>query len=142
MSTVTTVMSNKPEELVRAQTLLEEFAEASELPGDVVFALNVVLDEIVSNILKFAYPEPAEGEIRLRLTAADDRVEMEIEDDGPAFDPLGLPPPDVGASLAERQVGGLGVHLVRRLMTDVAYERDGDINRLRLRKVWSGTART
>jgi anti-sigma regulatory factor (Ser/Thr protein kinase) len=50
---------------------------------------------------------------------------MTIEDDGPRFDPLSLPPPDVTAGLAERPVGGLGLFLVRQLMDVVSYDRVG-----------------
>ncbi len=59
---------------------------------------------------------------------------MTIEDDGPRFDPLSLPPPDVTASLDERPIGGLGLFLVRQLMDAVSYDRVGARNRLRMTK--------
>jgi serine/threonine-protein kinase RsbW len=59
---------------------------------------------------------------------------MTVEDDGPQFDPLSLPPPDVTASLAERKVGGLGVFLVRNIMDNVTYARTAGRNQLRISK--------
>jgi serine/threonine-protein kinase RsbW len=59
---------------------------------------------------------------------------LTIEDDGPPFDPLSLPPPDVTASLEERRVGGLGVFLVRQMMDEVSYQRTGKRNQLRTSK--------
>jgi serine/threonine-protein kinase RsbW len=57
-----------------------------------------------------------------------------VEDDGPAFDPLLLPAPDVAASLEERKVGGLGVFLVRQMMDAVSYQRVAARNQLRMTK--------
>jgi serine/threonine-protein kinase RsbW len=63
---------------------------------------------------------------------------MTIEDEGPGFDPLSLPPPDVTASLADRRVGGLGVFLVRQMMDSVSYERVAGRNQLRMSKSLTG----
>ena len=134
MTTLHATLADAPGELARAQQLLDEFAEANDLSADVLFALNVALDEITSNIITYAYADRADGEIRLRLSVGDGGVEMEIEDDGAPFDPLALPPPDLSAPLATRKVGGLGVHLVRRLMNEVVYARVANHNRLILRK--------
>ncbi len=58
----------------------------------------------------------------------------EISDDGVAFDPLKVPPPDLTADLESRPIGGLGVHFVKTLMDEVAYRREGDRNVLTMRK--------
>ena len=63
-----------------------------------------------------------------------DALQAEVEDDGRPFDPLTVAPPDRTAPLAERKIGGLGIHFVRNLMSDVAYQRIGDRNRLVLTK--------
>jgi len=59
---------------------------------------------------------------------------MTVEDDGPQFAPLSLPPPDVTATLADRKVGGLGVFLVRNIMDTVTYARTAGRNQLRISK--------
>jgi serine/threonine-protein kinase RsbW len=62
----------------------------------------------------------------LELEHSDGRLALSLSDDGPAFDPLAIPTPDLDAPLEERAVGGLGVHLVREMMAGVSYEyRDG-----------------
>src|SRR5258706_14877639 len=127
------------------ERLLDEFAEANALPVELLRDLKVVLDEIVSNIVRYAYGEGQRKSVRLRLSLVNGVVEMAVEDDGRAFDPLDHPVPDTNAPLAERRIGGLGVHLVRRLMDEVAYSRIDNQNRLVGRKrrperggAWSG----
>jgi anti-sigma regulatory factor (Ser/Thr protein kinase) len=68
VTTLHATLADAPGELARAQQLLDEFAEANDLSADVLFALNVALDEIAGNIVKFAYADRAGGEIRLRLS--------------------------------------------------------------------------
>ena len=72
--------------------------------------------------------------VEVFLALADDGLTMTIEDDGPPFDPLTVPSPDLTSSLAERPVGGLGVFLVRQVMDAVSYSRVGTRNRLTMSK--------
>jgi len=76
--------------------------------------------------------EPRQVEVSLALTAAG--LTLTVEDDGPGFDPLSLPSPNLSASVAERPVGGLGVFLVRRMMDTVSYARVAGRNQLRMSK--------
>ena len=72
------------------------------------------------------------------MTVVDGGVMLTVEDDGPAFDPLSLPAPDLTASLEARRVGGLGVFLVRQVMDSVRYERRDTTNRLQMTKKMGG----
>jgi serine/threonine-protein kinase RsbW len=90
--------------------------------------LQVALDEILSNIVHHATAGQEAGFIDIAVALRDDAVELMVSDDGPAFDPLQLPEPRVSAPLEDRGPGGLGVHLVRRLMDRVEYRRDGGRN--------------
>jgi anti-sigma regulatory factor (Ser/Thr protein kinase) len=74
------------------------------------------------------------GEIVVRLRRRRREVVAEVEDDGRPFDPLQAPPPDLSAPLAERRVGGLGLHFVRNLMDQVSYARVGTRNILKMLK--------
>ena len=72
--------------------------------------------------------------VEVSLALADDRLTMTVEDNGPPFNPLTAPSPDITSSLAERPVGGLGVFLIRQLMDAVSYSRIGTRNQLRMTK--------
>ncbi len=98
------------------------------------YVVCVALDEILSNIAKYAHSGDETHLIDVRLSIARERVVTQIEDDGVAFDPLQMAEPDLDVSLEDRQIGGLGIHLVKNLMDDVAYSREGKRNRLTLTK--------
>jgi anti-sigma regulatory factor (Ser/Thr protein kinase) len=101
---------------------------------DVVRAVQVTLDEVLSNIVQHGYRGRPEGRIEIDFHLADGTLEVTIQDDAPAFDPLAAPLPDLAAGLAERRIGGLGILLTRRLMDDVQYARADGRNRVTLRK--------
>ena len=96
--------------------------------------MQVALDEILTNILNYAYTDQGEHEIRIRLRIVDDALEAMIEDDGKPFNPLQIAPPDVRAPLRERKIGGVGVHFVKNLMNEVSYDRVDGRNRLVLKR--------
>jgi serine/threonine-protein kinase RsbW len=128
------MIANQPEELARVTARLGELAARRGLPGDAVADMNVALDEVLTNVLSHAYDDAGPHEIRIVLAVYPGALLAEVEDDGRPFDPLTVAPPDRTAPLAEREIGGLGIHFVRNLLTDVAYERIGDRNRLVLAK--------
>jgi anti-sigma regulatory factor (Ser/Thr protein kinase) len=113
---------------------VEGFGAAQNLPASVVNALNVVLDEAVSNAINHGYDAGVRGEIAVRLRRGPDGVLIEVEDDGRPFDPLQAPPPDLTLPLERRPIGGLGVHLIRNLMDEVSYARVGGRNVLKMVK--------
>jgi anti-sigma regulatory factor (Ser/Thr protein kinase) len=113
---------------------VERFGAGRRLPSNVVNALNVVLDEAVSNAITHGYDTGVRGEIAVRLRRASDSVEAEVEDDGRPFDPLQAPPPDLTLPLDRRPIGGLGIHLIRNLMDEVSYARQDGRNVLKMAK--------
>ena len=119
--TLTTV--NRLDEIERLGRALEGFGAEHGLPPRVVFDSNLALDEVLTNIVSYAYDDDATHEIAVRLRIEDDRLVIEVEDDGRPFDPLAAPEPDLALHAGERPVGGLGLSLVRRLMPELRYER-------------------
>ena len=113
---------------------VEHFGVEQRLAANVVNALNVVLDEAVSNAINHGYDVGVRGEIAVRLRRRPDSVLVEVEDDGRPFDPLQAPPPDLTLPLEQRPVGGLGIHLIRNLMDEVSYARVGGKNVLKMAK--------
>jgi anti-sigma regulatory factor (Ser/Thr protein kinase) len=121
-------------ELERLTGWLDGFCERHEIPEEAHYHLNVVVEELVLNAIKHGRCSPAEGAIRVGLTLSGQELHITITDRGIPFNPLRVPPPDLTASIADRPIGGLGIHLVRSLMNSFEYEREGGENRLRLRK--------
>jgi anti-sigma regulatory factor (Ser/Thr protein kinase) len=110
--------------------LLDSLARAHALDPGAVADMQVALDEALSNILRNGFADGAAHRLDVAIVVHGDRLIAELVDDCAPFDPLAVPPPDVGATLADRPVGGLGVHFVRHLMSRVSYTRIGDRNRL------------
>ena len=127
---VETSILNKIRDLSRIPDWVAGFAAEQGLSDDVVFGVNVALDEMLSNIIKYGYADDAIHEIRVRLSVAGQVVVAEIEDDGEPFDPCAAAPVNVDAPLEHRKVGGLGIHIVRTLCTEVGYARVNGRNRL------------
>ena len=134
MSVIEITIVNQGSELVRTADCLDRLGAEHHLAPEMIADMQVALDEVLTNIMKYAYTDNAEHEIHIRLRVIDSVLEAAIEDDGAPFDPLAIPAPDVSAPLRERRVGGVGIHFVRKLMDEVTYERAGGRNRLVLRK--------
>jgi len=93
--------------------------------------LELAVEEAVVNICLYAYEVPP-GEVLVRVESLPDSLAVELVDEGVPFDPLAVGEPDLRAPAGQRQVGGLGIFLVRRVMDEVAYRRDGPHNVLRV----------
>ena len=93
--------------------------------------LDLAVEEIVVNICSYAYQIPP-GEITVRLEETEDALAVDFIDNGVPFDPLAVEEPDVARPLQEREQGGLGILLVRRVMDEVHYRREKDRNCLRI----------
>jgi anti-sigma regulatory factor (Ser/Thr protein kinase) len=127
-------LSNRLEEIERLATVVETCGEAHHLPAAVVYAINLSLDEVVTNVISYAFTDVQDHaiEVRLRLDAGE--IQVDVVDDGRPFDPRDVPAPDLDAPLEERGIGGLGLHIVRKMMDGLSYRREGSRNVLTLRK--------
>ena len=114
--------------------MVDKVAEAYGLPDEVLTNLRIALDEVVTNIMNYAYVDGGRHEFTIRCELRGEALETVIEDDGVAYDPLSTPVPDLTVSFDQRKVGGLGVHFVKNLMSAVTYERIGNRNRLTLKQ--------
>ncbi len=121
-------------EIERLNTLVRRFGELHEIPSRSLYAVNLALDELVTNTILYGFDDAAGQEFQVRLEVSGTELSGELTDEGRAFDPLSVPLPDLTAPLREREVGGLGLHLVRSLMDRLDYRRDGAKNVLTLVK--------
>jgi len=110
---------------------LEAYAEETELPPRVAYRLAVVCEELAANVaMHGAGGEDGATYVEVAVERIDDGVRFSVEDNGRPFDPLGQAKPDTEASVEDRPIGGLGIHFVRSLVQDIAYERVNETNRL------------
>jgi anti-sigma regulatory factor (Ser/Thr protein kinase) len=128
------VLTNRPDQQKRLLQALKGFAAEHRLPVKVLQAADLALEEHLTNVLKYAYSDDALHEIRVRLSCDEQALHVEVEDDGRAFNPLEVPPAETSVPLEQRPVGGLGIHLMRKLMDALDYSREGDRNILRMAK--------
>jgi anti-sigma regulatory factor (Ser/Thr protein kinase) len=117
-------------ELERLSAWIAAFCADHGLEGDVEFDLNLALEELFTNSVRHGGCEGMRDAARVRLRLADGGVAVEYSDRGAAFNPLDAPEPDVTTPLMERQVGGLGVYMVRRVVQDLQYQRCGESNQI------------
>jgi serine/threonine-protein kinase RsbW len=122
----------KVEHLPQWMQFIADHAQAYGFPSKRIREIELALEEVLVNICQYAYPDTA-GDVEVACSVdAQQRFMIKIIDQGMAFDPLSLEAPDLTADVDSRQVGGLGVFLVRRLMDDVSYRRENDQNILKL----------
>lgn len=110
------------------------FCERNGVPGVIGSELNLALEEIVINAIQHGRPESPEGAIRVSLRFEDGDIVAAVADRGAPFNPLLAPEPDLSTDLEQRGLGGLGIHLARRLVSSMEYERREGQNYLTLRK--------
>lgn len=124
-----------PEDVMRGVEHLEQFCREQHVPLKAIEALMLAVEEMASNVVNHAYQRDAQQTFRVTFQHHGDRFVVELRDHGPAFDPLKAAAPDLGADPDERNVGGLGIHLVRHYVDDLHYARVSDENVLRMTKL-------
>ena len=118
----------------RAVERFEQFALEHELPMGLTFKFQLALDELLTNVVSYAFEEGARDPvITLVLQVGDGRLEAVLRDNGRPFNPLrDAPVPDLDLSAEDRRVGGLGIHLTKAFVHALSYERVDGWNRLNL----------
>ena len=123
-------VETKQDELDRVSTAIEDFGLQADWPMDLVFKVNLALEEVVINVMNYGHDDGLH-EIEISLFSDENALTIEIVDDGRPFDPLhDAPRPNVTGELEDRNIGGLGIHLVRKIMDDVRYRREQGKNHL------------
>ena len=116
------------EELSAITAAVEQFGDAEQWPPDMVFQINLVIEELGLNIMTHGKSKDLE-KIEITLTAEGESLTVEIVDNGHPFDPTSeAPEPDLDVELGERTIGGLGIHIVRSLVDNLRYRRQGGRN--------------
>ena len=128
----TLTIANKSGELVRVASWLEQAAVRFQLPERTVFKLDLVLNEALSNIISYAYPDEENHVILIKLKDGRDHVVLEIIDDGIPFNPFAQGPFQKELSLESAPIGGRGIHLINSYTDAQEYRRDNCTNTMRV----------
>jgi sigma-B regulation protein RsbU (phosphoserine phosphatase) len=123
------------DEIATVNSAFAEFADMHELPAKVRRSVSVVFDELLNNTISYGFKGRDDGEIAITVDLRPDRLAITLSDNGRPFNPFGTAAPDTGLSVEEREIGGLGVHLVRTMMDEVTYHRRTDRNVVILAKL-------
>ena len=128
------VLKNSIDQISLLPAFVEDAVKASKLNPEMESSLNLALEEAVTNVIDYAYPERTEGEVLIDAAVTDKALTFTITDNGKPFDPTARPEVDINAGVEDRPIGGLGIHLVRQIMDEVRYERRGEKNVLIITK--------
>lgn len=127
-------LANDVAEISSVLDWVNQFCALHAIDPQSVAGMDLAVDEILTNIISYAYTDGGRHLIDVELCLADNFLSLEIRDDGLPFDPTTVPPPELGAELADRKIGGLGMHFVRSVADEISYRRDRGWNILRLTK--------
>ena len=125
------------ENLGEVQAFVEEHLDQSDCPMKARMQIGVAVEEIFVNIANYAY-HPNKGKARVRVEVSEDPVCVTITfvDHGVPYDPLAKTDPDVSLPASDREIGGLGIFMTKKIMDDVSYEYKEGQNILTLKKNW------
>ena len=116
------------------QDQLETLARQHGYPPKALHEIQLAVEELLTNILNYAFTDQREHEIRVCLRPDESQFEIEVADDGRPFNPLEHPAPDLSLPLERRPVGGLGIHMIRKSMDRIDYRRTDGKNILVMAK--------
>ena len=116
-------IKNRIDELQHVAAFVEEIGEELGLSMELQLNLNLVMEEMVSNIIFYAYPEGTEATIELTAESDGKELTFVLSDQGREFDPTMKDDVDIDINPAERDLGGMGIFIVKNIMNQVTYQR-------------------
>src|SRR4051794_7538050 len=132
--TLSVIVVNQRREIARLARLFDEFRETCGLSDDDSAHIHLMLDEVVSNVIKYGYDDGLEHHIHVDLAVNGNEVAIRVEDDGKPFNPLEAPHPKLDAPIEQRPIGGLGVFIVKTVADSVDYTRENGRNVVTMKK--------
>ena len=126
------IVKNELSEITTVQERFQEFGKAHGFSKDLERKMDMIVDELLGNVILYAFKEGGEHEIEITAEQVRNRLTVTISDDGVPFNPLLIDPPDTSLAAKDRTLGGLGILLVRKMADDILYQRRIDKNVLTL----------
>ena len=127
---------NKMEQITLLAEFVDQICEELNLDMTLNFNLNLVLEEAVTNVIMYAYPQDEEHTLTVRAWTEGDKLAFEVCDQGKPFNPIEeAPEVDTTLSAEERNIGGLGIFLIQQMMDEVFYEYKNNSNVFTMKKI-------
>ncbi len=127
-NTLSISFTNDMQELTHVLQVVNVFLEPRALSSKLVYAVNLILEEILVNIIKYGYDDEDSHEIEVQIGVEEEEVALTVIDDGKEFNPLTIPGPDRSQSAMDRLEEGLGLQFVRHMRNAMEYRREEDKN--------------
>ena len=122
---------NNISEVDRICTSIQEFCTTHSISDSKCYDVTVIIDELATNIINYAYTDGQEHVFIFSIELKpDQKIYMQLIDDGVPFDPIKKSDPDTDLSLEDRPIGGLGIFFAKQLSESITYNRDDDKNML------------
>ena len=128
------LLLNDMEEIPKFTAFIDHLGEKWNLPSDLLFQINLALEEAVSNVIMYAFPEHEEHSFQLKAARSGNTLTFTIIDDGRPFDPTQTPDVDTTLSDEDRKIGGLGIFIAKNMMDSITYRYIDNKNVLTLTK--------
>ena len=126
---------NDEQELSRVAEFMEGVCDELQLDPHLAMKLQVALEEMVTNVIFYAYPEGTSAEITLTAESDAKELALVLSDTGKPFDPTAKEDADIEVNPMDREQGGMGILIVKNIMNEVSYQRLGDTNQLTMKKI-------
>ena len=128
------ILPNDVDTIPQLNEYIDCICEENGIDMEIAMSLNLAIEEAVVNVMSYSYPDGAQGEVKIESAVDPNQITFVITDNGIPFDPTAKEDVDVTLSAEERPIGGLGIHLIRQIMTHISYERKDGKNILTLSK--------
>jgi anti-sigma regulatory factor (Ser/Thr protein kinase) len=128
------LINNNLSEIERLSKAVAEFGKKNNLSSEVIYDVRLALEEVVSNIINYGFEDNYEHQISIEMNLQGETLTMKIKDDGKPFNPLEVKSTNLDKPFDEREIGGMGIHIVRKLMDKILYKREEGNNVLQLTK--------
>ena len=128
------LINNNLSEIERLSKAVAEFGKKNNLSSEVIYDVRLALEEVVSNIISYGFEDNYEHQISIEMNLQGETLTMKIKDDGKPFNPLEVKSTNLDKPFDEREIGGMGIHIVRKLMDKILYKREEGNNVLQLTK--------
>lgn len=128
------LINNNLSEIERLSKAVAAFGKKNNLSSEVIYDVRLALEEVVSNIINYGFEDNYEHQISIEMNLQGETLTMKIKDDGKPFNPLEVKSTNLEKPFDEREIGGMGIYIVRKLMDNILYKREEGNNVLQLTK--------